>query len=73
MKFSGELAPVQSLVASKLKAGVAPLEVLQLGFQTILCSPGFLYMNLGEGNLNEIARRLGCPISSGHHSLMKRC
>ena len=39
----------------KLEAGVEPLMALQLGFQAILCSPGFLYLNLGEGELDEIA------------------
>ncbi|MEE2989030.1 MAG: DUF1592 domain-containing protein [Planctomycetota bacterium] len=32
-----------------------PLEALQLGCQAILCSPGFLYLNLGEGELDEVA------------------
>ena len=51
----GELEPIQRLVAGKLEEGVAPLHALQLGFQAILCSPGFLYLNLGEGDLNEVA------------------
>ncbi|MDB4711641.1 DUF1592 domain-containing protein [Verrucomicrobiales bacterium] len=51
----GELEPIQRLVAGKLEEGVAPLHALQLGFQAILCSPGFLYLNLGEGELNEVA------------------
>ena len=51
----GELESIQRLVAGKLKEGVAPLHALQLGFQAILCSPGFLYLNLGEGELNEVA------------------
>ena len=42
-------------MAGKLKEGVEPLEALQLGAQAILCSPGFLYLNLGEGELDEIA------------------
>ena len=32
-----------------------PLQALQLGCQAILCSPGFLYLNLGEGQLDEFA------------------
>lgn len=50
----GELAPIQHLVSDKLNEGVKPLRALQLGFQAILCSPGFLYLNLGEGELDEI-------------------
>jgi hypothetical protein len=51
----GELEPIQRLVAGKLKEGVAPLHAFQLGSQAILCSPGFLYLKLGEGELSEIA------------------
>ena len=53
--LEGELAPIQSLVATKLESGVEPLQALQLGFQAILCSPGFLYLNQGEGSLDEHA------------------
>ncbi len=53
--IEGELAPIQSLVSAKLKAGVEPLKALQLGLQTILCSPGFLYLNQGEGELDDHA------------------
>ena len=53
--LAGELKPIQRLVAGKLKEGVEPLEALQLGAQAILCSPGFLYLNLGEGELDEVA------------------
>ena len=52
---AGELQPIQRLLASKLKEGVEPLHALQLGCQAILCSPGFLYLNLGEGELDEVA------------------
>lgn len=51
----GELEPIQQLVVSKLKDGMKPLQALQLGCQAILCSPGFLYLNLGEGELDDIA------------------
>lgn len=51
----GELNPILQLVADKLREGVAPLEALQLGCQAVLCSPGFLYLNLGEGELNDFA------------------
>lgn len=52
---AGELEPIQSLVAAKLAAGLEPLKALQLGLQAILCSPGFLYMNQGEGELDDHA------------------
>jgi hypothetical protein len=51
----GELEPIQRLVADKLNEGVKPLTAFQLGCQAILCSPGFLYLNLGEGELAEVA------------------
>jgi len=53
--LEGELEPIQRLVAGKLHEGMEPLHGLQLGCQTILCSPGFLYLNLGEGELGEVA------------------
>ncbi|MDG1073053.1 MAG: DUF1592 domain-containing protein [Akkermansiaceae bacterium] len=51
----GELQPILSLVSAKLDAGVTPLKALQLGFQTILCSPGFLYLREDQGDLNPHA------------------
>ena len=51
----GELEPIQRLVSDKLQEGVQALPALQLGFQAILCSPGFLYLNFGEGDLSELA------------------
>ncbi|MEE2990366.1 MAG: DUF1592 domain-containing protein, partial [Planctomycetota bacterium] len=53
--LEGELEPIQRLVAGKLNEGIEPLHALQLGCQAILCSPGFLYLNLGEGELDEVA------------------
>jgi len=53
--LDGELKPIQRLVVGKLQDGVKPLDALQLGCQAILCSPGFLYLNLGEGELDEVA------------------
>lgn len=50
-----ELEPIRRLVASKLDGGMDPLSAMQLGCQAILCSPGFLYLNLGEGELSEAA------------------
>ena len=51
----GELEPIRQLVDDKLSEGIDPLTTLQLGCQAILCSPGFLYLNLGEGELDDIA------------------
>ncbi len=51
----GELTPIKTLVTTKLDAGIEPLTALQLGFQAILCAPGFLYLNEGEGQLDDHA------------------
>ena len=51
----GELDPIESMVVDKLDAGIAPLKALKLGFQTILCSPGFIYLSEGEGPLGSYA------------------
>ena len=51
----GELSPIESMVYRKLGEGMKPLKALQLGFQTILCSPSFLFLEEGEGNLSEHA------------------
>jgi hypothetical protein len=53
--MDGELEPILNMVQGKLQDGLAPLDVLQLGFQTILSAPGFLYLNEGEGELDEYA------------------
>ena len=53
--YEDELEPILELVANKIEEGMAPLESLQLGFQAILCSPGFLYINLPDGKLDEVA------------------
>ncbi|HAQ99440.1 MAG TPA: hypothetical protein DCR61_08820 [Verrucomicrobiales bacterium] len=55
LPVDGELEPIQKLVASKLSEGLEPLNAFKLGCQAILCSPGFLYMNFGKGELSEIA------------------
>lgn len=52
---AGELAPIEKLVTTKLKEGMDPLATLQLGFQTILASPGFIYLSEGEGELDTYA------------------
>tara|TARA_B110000438_G_scaffold278512_1_gene302166 strand:+ start:3412 stop:5880 length:2469 start_codon:yes stop_codon:yes gene_type:complete len=51
----GELQPILALVSAKLDAGLKPLDALQLGFQAILCAPGFLYLQEGEGQLEDYA------------------
>ena len=51
----GEIEPIQRLVANKLNSGMPPLRAMQLGCQAVLCSPGFIYLNLGEGRLDEVA------------------
>ena len=51
----GELKPIRALVTAKLDAGLIPIDALQLGFEAILCSPGFLYLKEGEGQLDDYA------------------
>ena len=53
--IKGELQPILDMVQYKIREGLSPLESLQLGFQTILSAPGFLYLNEGEGELNDYA------------------
>ena len=53
--IEGELQPILDMVQNKLKEGLSPLESLQLGFQTILSAPGFLYLNEGEGELDDFS------------------
>jgi hypothetical protein len=51
----GELSPIGKLINAKLDAGMKSLDALQLGFQTILCSPAFLHVHDGTGKLNDFA------------------
>ena len=55
-----ELRPIERMVAEKLGSGMEPLSALQLGFQAILCSPSFIYMQEAEGPLDgySLASRL---------------
>ncbi|MBL6764140.1 MAG: DUF1592 domain-containing protein, partial [Verrucomicrobiae bacterium] len=57
---AGELTPFEKLVDARLDAGMKPLAALQLGFQTILCSPAFLHLHEGSGQLDghALASRL---------------
>jgi len=52
--IEGELQPILDMVQYKLKEGLPPLESLQLGFQTILTAPGFLYLKEGQGELDDL-------------------
>jgi hypothetical protein len=51
----GELSPIESMVHRKLGEGMKPLKALQLGFQTILCSTSFLFLDENPGQLNDYA------------------
>lgn len=51
----GELSPIGTFIHAKLGAGMKPLDALQFGFQTILCSPAFLHRSEGTGTLNDYA------------------
>lgn len=55
-----ELVPIDSMVLGKIDQGMAPIEALQLGYQTVLCAPAFLYLSEGEGKLtpHTLASRL---------------
>ena len=53
--LNGELSPILNMIQAKLTEGLSPIESLQLGFQTILSAPGFLYLNEGEGELDDYA------------------
>jgi hypothetical protein len=53
--LDGELEPILEMVRAKLEEGLSPLQSLQLGFQTILSAPGFLYLKEGEGDLADYA------------------
>jgi hypothetical protein len=53
--WQGELSPIESMVNRKLDEGLEPLQALQLGFQTILCSTSFLYLDENSGKLNDYA------------------
>ncbi len=55
LPVEGELTPILALVDQNLEAGVSPQQTLQLGCQAILCSTGFLYLNLGDGKLDDYA------------------
>ena len=52
---NGELEPILEMVRTKLEEGLSPCIPLQLGFQTILSAPGFLYLKEGEGVLADYA------------------
>ncbi|MDB4664769.1 DUF1592 domain-containing protein [Verrucomicrobia bacterium] len=51
----GELRPIESMVYRKLGEGMKSLKALQLGFQAILCSTSFLFLDENSGQLNDYA------------------
>ena len=52
--LEGELSPILNMIQAKLAEGLSPLESLQLGYQTILTAPGFLYLKEGQGELDDL-------------------
>ncbi|MBT6852484.1 MAG: DUF1592 domain-containing protein, partial [Opitutae bacterium] len=52
--LEGELSHILNMIQAKLAEGLSPLESLQLGFQTILTAPGFLYLKEGQGELDDL-------------------
>jgi hypothetical protein len=50
-----ELVPIRRLVQSKIEAGMKPIDAYQLGVQTLLCAPGFAYLDEGDGALSGYA------------------
>ena len=71
--MEGELEPIFGMVQAKLGEGLPPLQSLQLGFQTILSAPGFLYLNEGEGELDDhaLASRLSYFLWSSKQRALK--
>lgn len=51
----GELEPILQLVTNRIEEGTEPLRAFQVGCEAILCAPGFLFLNPGDGELDEIA------------------
>jgi hypothetical protein len=72
----GDLAGIEAMVQRKMTSGTDPLEALQLGIRTVLCSPGFLYRHEGEGSLDawQLASRLSYFLwsSTPDQELLKR-
>jgi hypothetical protein len=56
----GEYAPILEFYESQRAVEMSPAEALELSYQAILCSPGFLYHRTKQGVLSdhEIASRL---------------
>ena len=53
--LDGELEPILGMARAKHEEGLSPLQSLQIGFETILSAPGFLYLKEGEGDLADYA------------------
>ena len=69
----GELAPFESLAHEKLRNGMEPLTALQLGFQTILSSPAFLFCMKARALWTIILWLPGYPIFYGLLCQMMNC
>ena len=56
----GEIAPLLALVNARAESGDRPLEAIKTGLRAILSSPSFLYLNEGDGPLDNatLASRL---------------
>lgn len=55
-----ETLPIETLIANAVEGGAAPLDAYRLGAEAVLASPGFLYLEEGEGSLtaSSLASRL---------------
>ena len=51
----GEIDPLVALVRARAERGDDELAALQAGFRAVLTSPSFLYLNEGEGPLDDFA------------------
>lgn len=62
-----ELKVLTDLVGQRLARGDSELNALKAGFKAILCSPGFLYLQENEGELDDyaLASRLSYFLWSG--------
>ena len=50
-----EIQPLAALVEERAQKGDAPVEALKIGLRAVLASPAFLYLNEGEGPLDDYA------------------
>ncbi|MEZ5362253.1 MAG: DUF1592 domain-containing protein [Bryobacterales bacterium] len=52
---TAEVAPLVALVRERRKKGDSESDALAVGLRAVLASPGFLYLNEGEGKLDDYA------------------